>query len=143
MLEANIDDMSPQHYELATERLFAAGALDVWLTPITMKKGRPAIALSAMAAPRDEYAVARAMLTRDDDDRRARAHGAPPRPAARARDGGNAVRHRARQARRRRTASARTRAEYDDLLRIARERNLPLPEVARVVDASIQGELST
>ena len=38
---------------------------------------------------------------------------------------------------------SRTRAEYDDLLRIARERNLPLPEVARVVDASIQGETPT
>jgi uncharacterized protein (DUF111 family) len=37
----------------------------------------------------------------------------------------------------------RTRAEYDDVLRIARERNLPLPEVARVVDASIQRETST
>jgi hypothetical protein len=36
--------------------------------------------------------------------------------------------------------SARSRAEYDDLLRIARERDLPLPEVARVVDASIDAE---
>ncbi len=63
VLEANIDDMSPQHYELAMERLFAAGARDVWLTPVVMKKGRPAITLSALAAPGDEDALARVMLT--------------------------------------------------------------------------------
>jgi len=49
VLETNIDDMSPQHYEPLTERLFAAGALDVWLTPIVMKKGRPAIQVSVLA----------------------------------------------------------------------------------------------
>ena len=109
VLEANIDDMSPQHYELALERLFAAGALDVWLTPIAMKKGRPAITLSAMAAPRDEDAVAHAMLDRDDDDRRARANRTASRAAAQRRDGRNAVRRRARQARghERRIAGAR------------------------------------
>src|SRR5215218_1006232 len=48
LLETNIDDMNPQFYEPLSERLFAAGALDVWLTPITMKKGRPAIIVSAI-----------------------------------------------------------------------------------------------
>src|SRR5262249_40206565 len=48
VIETNIDDMNPQGYELLTERLFAAGALDVWLTPIVMKKGRPAIQVSAL-----------------------------------------------------------------------------------------------
>ncbi len=49
VLETNIDDMSPQHYEPLTERLFATGALDVWLTPIVMKKGRPAIQVGVLA----------------------------------------------------------------------------------------------
>ena len=56
LLETNIDDMNPQFYEPLTERLFAAGALDVWLTPVTMKKGRPATVVSAIvpADRRDE-----------------------------------------------------------------------------------------
>lgn len=49
-IDANIDDMNPQGYDLLTERLFAAGALDVWLTPIIMKKGRPGTTVSAIAA---------------------------------------------------------------------------------------------
>ncbi|MDQ6941679.1 MAG: nickel pincer cofactor biosynthesis protein LarC [Candidatus Eremiobacteraeota bacterium] len=142
VLEANIDDMSPQHYELAMERLFAAGALDVWLTPITMKKGRPAITLSAMAAPPDEDAVARAMLTETTTIgvrvRTERRH-VLPRAAATVQTPYGTVRVK----RAGTNGETRTRAEYDDLLRIARERNLPLPEVARVVDASIQGEVST
>jgi hypothetical protein len=48
LLETNIDDMNPQFYEPLSERLFAAGALDVWLTPATMKKGRPATVISAI-----------------------------------------------------------------------------------------------
>jgi uncharacterized protein (TIGR00299 family) protein len=39
--EANIDDMSPQRFELLIERAFAAGALDVAVLPATMKKNRP------------------------------------------------------------------------------------------------------
>ena len=41
VIETNIDDLNPQFYETAMERLFAAGALDVFLTPIQMKKNRP------------------------------------------------------------------------------------------------------
>ena len=41
LLESNIDDMHPQDFELALERVFAEGALDAWLEPIFMKKGRP------------------------------------------------------------------------------------------------------
>ena len=147
VLEANIDDMSPQHYELAAERVFAAGAIDVWLTPITMKKGRPAITLSAMAAPHDEHAVARAMLNETTTIgvrvRTERRH-VLPRALATVETPYGTVRVKRAALRRAQddtNGETRTRAEYDDLLRIARERNLPLPEVARVVDASIQGDL--
>jgi hypothetical protein len=49
VIETNIDDMNPEFYEVIVERLFAQGALDVTLTPILMKKGRPANTLSVLA----------------------------------------------------------------------------------------------
>jgi uncharacterized protein (DUF111 family) len=49
LLETNLDDLNPQFYELLLERLFAAGVHDAWLTPIQMKKGRPATKVSVLA----------------------------------------------------------------------------------------------
>ncbi|MGH8164567.1 MAG: LarC family nickel insertion protein, partial [Rhodanobacteraceae bacterium] len=51
VLEANIDDSTPQTLGYAMERLFEAGALDVTFAPIFMKKNRPATLLSAIAPP--------------------------------------------------------------------------------------------
>lgn len=48
VLETNIDDMNPQIYDYLMSRLFKKGALDVFLIPIQMKKGRPAILLKAL-----------------------------------------------------------------------------------------------
>ena len=49
--EANIDDMNPQLYELLSEQLLAAGALDVLMLPAQMKKQRPGVLLQVLAAP--------------------------------------------------------------------------------------------
>ncbi|MHB8997378.1 MAG: nickel pincer cofactor biosynthesis protein LarC [Armatimonadota bacterium] len=62
LLEANLDDMSGELIGYATEQLFTAGAVDVWCTPIYMKKNRPATMLSALATPENAAAVADAML---------------------------------------------------------------------------------
>ncbi len=139
VVETNIDDMSPQLFELAIERLFAAGARDVWLTPIGMKKGRPAVTLSAIAAPADEAAIARTMLRETTSigvrvraerryllERETSSVDTPYGIVRIKRSGAN--------------GTARVRAEYDDLVRIARERGLPLPEVARAVEASIAAQ---
>lgn len=48
LLECNIDDMNPEFYEHLSEKLFSAGASDVFLTNIIMKKGRPGIVLSVI-----------------------------------------------------------------------------------------------
>lgn len=51
LLETNIDDMNPQLYEHVAQRLFAAGALDVTLAPLQMKKNRPGTLLSVLCRP--------------------------------------------------------------------------------------------
>jgi pyridinium-3,5-bisthiocarboxylic acid mononucleotide nickel chelatase len=83
VIEANIDDLTPQLVADAAEALLGAGALDVWQTPIQMKHGRLAVTLSALADASAvaaikatffratttlgvrEYAVERAVLERD------------------------------------------------------------------------------
>jgi len=132
--------MLPQHYELAMERLFAAGAVDVWLTPIVMKKGRPAITLSAIAARADEDAVARTMLTETTTigvRLRIERRYVAPRASALLDTPYGGVRVKRAEV----DGSWRVRAEYDDVVRIARERGLPLAEVAGVVErcAAAQG----
>jgi hypothetical protein len=50
-VETTIDDMSPQLYEPLMDRLLAGGALDVFLTPVIMKRSRPGVVLTALCAP--------------------------------------------------------------------------------------------
>jgi pyridinium-3,5-bisthiocarboxylic acid mononucleotide nickel chelatase len=59
VLEANIDDSSPQVLGYAMERLLEAGALDVTLTPVQMKKNRPGALLSVIARPEDRESLTR------------------------------------------------------------------------------------
>ena len=49
LIETNIDDINPEFYDYIMEKLFSQGALDVFLTPIQMKKNRPAHMLSIIA----------------------------------------------------------------------------------------------
>ena len=49
--ETTIDDMSPQLYEPLMERLLGAGALDVFLTPVIMKRSRPGVVVTVLCAP--------------------------------------------------------------------------------------------
>ena len=48
VVDTNIDDQNPELHSYVMDKLFDAGALDVWLTPVIMKKGRPATQLSAL-----------------------------------------------------------------------------------------------
>jgi hypothetical protein len=62
LLETNIDDMNPQVYDYVMEKLFNSGALDVWLTPIQMKKNRPAIMLSVLSPGDREQALVEILM---------------------------------------------------------------------------------
>lgn len=63
MLECNIDDMDSEFYEYVMEKLFKAGALDVFMTNIIMKKGRPAVKLSVLAKGCDADKLSGIILT--------------------------------------------------------------------------------
>jgi hypothetical protein len=130
VMETNIDDMNPQVYEYVMERVFEAGALDVWLTPVIMKKSRPAVVLSVICRKKDtdalkdiifretttlgirQYAAGRTTLERSLETEKT-AFG--PVRFKSAKRGGKAVKT----------------PEYEDCKRIARETGIPLLAVIR------------
>jgi uncharacterized protein (TIGR00299 family) protein len=61
-LDCNIDDMTGEELGYAFEKLFTAGARDVFSTPITMKKNRPGILLSVLCSPSEKDSLIRAIF---------------------------------------------------------------------------------
>ena len=128
-VETTIDDMSPQLYETLIERVFDAGALDVFLQPVIMKRGRPGVVVTALCAPERVSDLSRALFeetttigVRWSEWRRARlqremvelatVYGTIPFKISRL--GGRVV-----------TVTP----EFADVARIAREKSLPVREV--------------
>ncbi len=64
VLETNVDDLNPEVYGYVLEQLLSAGAQDAWLTPVVMKKGRPAVTVSVLCSPQRVEAM-RAILFRE------------------------------------------------------------------------------
>ena len=62
VIEANLDDLSPQLAAVALEAALQAGALDAWIAPLTMKKGRPGHLLGALAGESARFAVEAALF---------------------------------------------------------------------------------
>ncbi|MBI4528216.1 MAG: nickel pincer cofactor biosynthesis protein LarC [Deltaproteobacteria bacterium] len=126
IMETNIDDMNPEFYDYVLDRLFAAGARDVFLSAIQMKKNRPGIMLQVIAEPSDRekmaailfretstigvryYPVHRLILKRASEKAQTR-FGAVKVKIIEEPDG-----------------TKRATPEYDDLKRIAAKKNIPL-----------------
>jgi hypothetical protein len=62
LVSTNIDDMNPEFYDYVIERLLDAGAHDVWLTPIQMKKTRPGTIITVLCSPGEASALKRILL---------------------------------------------------------------------------------
>ena len=134
LLETNIDDMNPEFFDHVMARLLEAGALDVYLSPVQMKKNRPATLLSVLCRPelaRDLtnllFAETSTLGVRESDVRRhcldrtaqtvSTAYGEVRVKIARWGDG-----------------RARVKPEYDDCRRLARQHAVPLRDVYRAAE---------
>jgi uncharacterized protein (DUF111 family) len=62
VLETALDDLSPQILAYVTEKVLAEGALDVMLTPVIMKKGRPGTLLTILCNPSESHTMERLIL---------------------------------------------------------------------------------
>lgn len=62
VIEANIDDMNPEFYEYLMDKLFQAGAVDVYFTPVQMKKNRPGTLVSITSNLKDHSPVIEVLL---------------------------------------------------------------------------------
>lgn len=133
-LSCNVDDMTAEEIGFATERLLTEGALDAYTIPIGMKKSRPGTLLCVICRPDDRERMVEAIFRltstlglRESVMRRhvlRRESVVVKTPCGEVR---------------RKTATGygvtRSKYEYDDLARIAREGNLSLDEVRRLLDA--------
>ncbi len=126
VLQANLDDATGEQLADALAAALAAGALDAWVAPVVMKKGRPGHVLSALVDPALEDAVRQVVLAetgtlgvRSTAVRRV----AQPREQVEVLVEGRRVAVK--------VSPGRVKAEHDDALRVAFELGLPVREVAR------------
>jgi len=134
-LETNLDDLVPEHFDYLMERLQAAGALDVSIQHVQMKKNRPGFLVRVLGRPAHRGALARVLFAESTaigvrvqelEQRRVETpFGRIRVTVVRGADGAPQVS-----------------AEYDDCRRAARKTGTPLREVVRVAEEAARGELA-
>lgn len=126
VIETNVDDLSGEYLSHAVAQLMSAGALDAWITPIEMKKDRPAATVSALVEPVDSDRLGALLLT-ETGSLGFRAHGvsrtAIERVVVTVDVGGHQIRVK-------QTALS-TKAEYDDVASAATALGRPARDIAR------------
>jgi len=135
LIETNIDDMSPELFGYTQERLFDAGAADVWMTPVQMKKGRPGVLLSVLCAADREQAVVDVLLS-ETSTLGVRMSEVSRHEAKRETfEFDSSLGTAAVKVKRLPGREPVVAPEYEACARIARERSIPLAEVYRIVQA--------
>ncbi len=134
VLETNVDDLNPEIYDYVMARLFDAGALDVFLSPIQMKKNRPATLLRVLCQPGDAE-VLTSILLAETSTLGVRQHWVTRHCLARTIHTVETPYGPVRV----KVASwgetqAKAAPEYDDCRRLAEERGVPLREVYRAAE---------
>ncbi len=137
IIECNIDDMNPEFYDYIIDSLFVAGAKDVYITPIIMKKSRPAVKLSVLCTPDAEgrvnevlfretstigvrkYRIEKTMLERKIET--ISTHLGEVRIKSAYYQG----------------VCIKSKPEYEDCIKIAREKGIPVNQVYREVDQQL------
>ncbi len=134
LLEANVDDATGEALADAVAALLDAGAHDAWVTPVVMKKGRPAHLVSALADPALVAQVAMTLST-ETGSLGVRASELQRWPRTRAADtvtvAGLPVRVK--------VSPGRVKVEHDDAAHVARTARVPLREVISLAEAEVRG----
>ncbi len=141
MLETNIDDMNPQMYEYVMARLFESGALDVWLTPVQMKKNRAGTLISVLCQPQTEVHITKLLFEETTTlgvRRREVQRAALARETISVTTGFGPVRVKIAWLEGR---VLRAKPEYDDCRRLAEEHHVPLIEIYQAAEAVVPATL--
>jgi uncharacterized protein (TIGR00299 family) protein len=142
LLETNIDDMNPEIYGYLMERLFTVQALDVWFTPIQMKKNRPAVMLSVLAPRHAEFDLTQTIM------RETSTLGIRVSPAFRhiaereIVEFDSALGHTKAKVKRFMGDILSIHPEYEECRRIALKRNVSLQEVYRIIETEARRYLA-
>ena len=132
MIECNIDDMNPEGTEYLIDRMLKEGANDVFITPIIMKKSRPAFKISALC-PRDIEPAITTLFFKETTTLGIRKYEVEKNMLERTVETVETVYGKVRIKHEIGTI-LKSKAEYEDCLKIAQENNLPLSEVYALVE---------
>ncbi len=138
IVECNIDDMNPEFYDYITDSLFTAGAKDVYITPIIMKKSRPAVKLSVLCTT-DAEARINEVLFRETSTIGVRKYQVDKTVLDRIIEtistplGDVRVKSAFYKG-----VCIKSKPEYDDCIKIAREKGIPVSQVYREVEQELR-----
>jgi uncharacterized protein (DUF111 family) len=139
IIECNIDDMNPEYYDFIMDSLFEAGAKDVFITPIIMKKSRPAVTLSVLFEPGAETAIKEVLFT-ETSTLGIRQYPVEKTMLQRTVEWMDTPYGKVRiKTATYRNKKIKSKPEYEDCVKIARDRKIPLNQVYKTIEKLLSG----